>query len=436
MSNIYAQCEDYSQSQCSNDVNCDWIVDIDYGSCNNLGSSACDANPNCWGAYTNPGWYYGWYCAGGSYQIDNSYCEEIEMPECSEMNEMECSSYNSCEWIENIEIEFCGGYNQGECLEQQGCWWYPGGPYLGEYCSGSYEVDNSYCVESEDSQCQDYQFQCSDGTCICLNSGCLNNADSVICDGVFDCIDGSDEIDCSECSWINESACSNDANCNWIENIEAGNCNWLSTSECVDNPQCWLDCVTNYDCFGCTGGWYEIDNGFCEEVEVLECFEMNEMECTNDDGCEWVEDFEIGQCSQFDNSEISCTSYPGECYWDEDITYSSCNGYDNNQWACNNAQGCYWDCSNYYSWDCGCYGQEQIINTECIGQYEINNNYCDELSYIPGDTNGDGSLNVSDIVLIVDLILSSEYYEYSDMNQDGILNIMDIIELVNRILDR
>ena len=189
--------------------------------------------------------------------------------ECSEMNEMECSSDNSCEWIENIEIEFCGGYNQTECLEQQGCWWYPGGWYLGEYCSGSYEVDNSYCVESEDFQCQDYQFQCSDGTCICLNSGCLNNADSVICDGMFDCPDGSDEIDCSECSWINESACSGDANCNWIENIETGNCNWLSTSECVDNPQCWLDCTTSYDCFGCTGGWYEIDNGFCEEVSFI-----------------------------------------------------------------------------------------------------------------------------------------------------------------------
>ena len=269
ISNIYAQCDNYSQSQCNNDNNCEWVVDIDYGNCNNLGSSACDANPNCWGAYTNPGWYYGWYCAGGSYQIDNSYCEEIEILECFEMNEMECSNDNSCDWIENIEIEYCGGYNQGECLEQQGCWWYPGGWYLGEYCSGSYEVDNSYCVESEDFQCQDYQFQCSDGTCICLNSSCTNNADSVICDGVFDCLDGSDETDCSECSWINESACYNDANCNWLENIETGNCNWLSTSECVDNPQCWLDCTTNYDCFGCTGGWYEIDNGFCEETSFI-----------------------------------------------------------------------------------------------------------------------------------------------------------------------
>jgi hypothetical protein len=38
-------------------------------------------------------------------------------------------------------------------------------------------------------------------------------------------------------------------------------------------------------------------------------------------------------------------------------------------------------------------------------------------------------------VLIVDLILNSEYDEHSDINQDGILNIIDIVELVNNILN-
>ena len=53
---------------------------------------------------------------------------------------------------------------------------------------------------------------------------------------------------------------------------------------------------------------------------------------------------------------------------------------------------------------------------------------------MPGDVNNDGSLNVLDIVLRVDLILNSEYDEHSDINQDGILNIIDIVELVNNIL--
>ena len=135
------------------------------------------------------------------------------------------------------------------------------------------------------------------------------------------------------------------------------------------------------------------------EYELLdyECSEMNQLPCVNDDSCEWVEDIGYGTCGYFDISS-----------------------------SCNAATGCYWYCDSTYTWLCWCNG----------GNYEIDNSYCEEVSSIPGDANGDGSLNVSDIVLIVDLILSSEYDEYSDMNQDGILNIIDIIELVNRILDR
>ena len=138
-----------------------------------------------------------------------------------------------------------------------------------------------------------------------------------------------------------------------------------------------------------------------------QCDYSSEVPCDQNEDCERVEDIEIGQCSQFDNSENSCTGYPGECYWDEDITYGSCNGYDNSQWACNNAQGCYWDC--YYGY-CGCNGQEITgVDTECIGQYEINNSYCDEVSYSHGDTNGDGSLNIVYLVGIANFILLSEY---------------------------
>tara|TARA_B100001123_G_scaffold361218_1_gene417671 strand:- start:201 stop:527 length:327 start_codon:yes stop_codon:yes gene_type:complete len=88
-----------------------------------------------------------------------------------------------------------------------------------------------------------------------------------------------------------------------------------------------------------------------------------------------------------------------------------------------------------YTYTCygGYYGQ---WNTCCGGgDYLIaNNSYCEEVSFIPGDANGDNTLNVADIVLIVDFILNSEYDEYSDINQDGILNVIDVVELVNRIL--
>ena len=82
----YEACQSFDQLNCNTTNGCDWEIDIQYGSCSNLGSSSCDATPGCWGAYTNPGWYYGWYCAGGTYIIsDNSYCSgDIDNGYCTE----------------------------------------------------------------------------------------------------------------------------------------------------------------------------------------------------------------------------------------------------------------------------------------------------------------------------------------------------------------
>ena len=54
---------------------------------------------------------------------------------------------------------------------------------------------------------------------------------------------------------------------------------------------------------------------------------------------------------------------------------------------------------------------------------------------IPGDINNDGSLNVQDIVVLVNnYILSGEYDIIGDINEDGYLNVLDIIILVTFIL--
>ena len=57
-----------------------------------------------------------------------------------------------------------------------------------------------------------------------------------------------------------------------------------------------------------------------------------------------------------------------------------------------------------------------------------------------GDVNFDGSLNVSDIVLMINFILilsepTEEQYLTADMNQDGILNILDVMLIINLVLD-
>jgi len=53
-----------------------------------------------------------------------------------------------------------------------------------------------------------------------------------------------------------------------------------------------------------------------------------------------------------------------------------------------------------------------------------------------GDMNSDGSLNVLDVVILANLILSGDNSNVAgDLNQDGVQNILDLVNLVNLILD-
>ena len=54
---------------------------------------------------------------------------------------------------------------------------------------------------------------------------------------------------------------------------------------------------------------------------------------------------------------------------------------------------------------------------------------------ILGDFNGDGTVNVQDIVLTVNLVMNSGYNGAVDLNSDGIINVLDIVQIVNIILN-
>ena len=242
----------------------------------------------------------------------------------------------------------------------------------------------------------------------------------------------------SQCNNLLEPQCNINSDCEWIEDIENGwcgsfdnnssacnsidtcsytacqqECNWSGSAECESYPGCSYSYLT-YSCSGtttvpcCSGGSYQVDNSFCQEIEVLECSEMNQLECINDNSCEWVEDMEWGSCSNLSP------------YMNNGVSY--CND------PSTNADQCYtYTCygGSYGQWNTCCGGGDYLID---------NNSYCDDVNFILGDVNGDNTLNVADIVLIVDLILNSVYNEYSDMNQDGILNVIDVVELVSTIL--
>ena len=51
-----------------------------------------------------------------------------------------------------------------------------------------------------------------------------------------------------------------------------------------------------------------------------------------------------------------------------------------------------------------------------------------------GDMNGDGVINIVDVVLLVNNVLNGSYSLTGDMNQDDNLNIIDIVWLVNTLL--
>ena len=55
--------------------------------------------------------------------------------------------------------------------------------------------------------------------------------------------------------------------------------------------------------------------------------------------------------------------------------------------------------------------------------------------FLQGDMNEDGSLNILDVVALVNIILGEQTNTLGDMNSDGQCNILDVVILANLILD-
>ena len=53
-----------------------------------------------------------------------------------------------------------------------------------------------------------------------------------------------------------------------------------------------------------------------------------------------------------------------------------------------------------------------------------------------GDVNGDGGINILDVVMMVQGIINftTDELENADMNSDGNVNVLDAVALVNQIL--
>ena len=54
---------------------------------------------------------------------------------------------------------------------------------------------------------------------------------------------------------------------------------------------------------------------------------------------------------------------------------------------------------------------------------------------LQGDLDGNGSVNVLDVILVVNIVLAGEYTELADLNNDGNADILDVVLMVNIILE-
>ncbi len=77
---------------------------------------------------------------------------------------------------------------------------------------------------------------------------------------------------------------------------------------------------------------------------------------------------------------------------------------------------------------------------ECLalgyeGLAEIVDGLVIEIDITLGDVNHDSIINIQDVILIINLVLSNEYQNPADLNSDDIVDVLDIVQLVNIILN-
>jgi hypothetical protein len=122
-------------------------------------------------------------------------------------------------------------------------------------------------------------------------------------------------------------------------------------------------------------------------------------------------------CSQ------NCDESIGECGECED-------GDINNDNPCNPME-CWGDVWYEIIIDCA-----EQMGVPCEGGVYVppSEGECCSECVLSGDSNGDGTLNVLDVVIMVNLVLSQGYNEVVDMNNDGTLNVLDVVLLVGILL--
>ena len=165
---------------------------------------------------------------------------------------------------------------------------------------------------------------------------------------------------------------------------------------CLDSTACNYNIDAVYDDSSC-----QFDN------ECSSCSDAgNQLECMDIDGCMWMGDHcmeSTDGCMDFDN-ELDCM----------------------------NDDGCYW------------MGDHCMIGTNCVDPIAFNynpiadllgdgdNSTCQYSSFINFGCTYELAINFNELANVDD---GSCEYEFADINGDGLINVLDIVQLVNIVLD-
>jgi len=193
--------------------------------------------------------------------------------------------------------------------------------------------------------------------------------------------------------------------------------------ESIHNNSEYTDCNYDNDCLavwghcdiGLGGCHYTINNQYPQD-------EVNDLagQWLDEDCMEWVCDcmgLPYAQCSDGICSPAYCIGEnPAGCF------ETGCDeGYECivREDDCI-PSSCFCDESTFYgNWFC---------TEDCGG------GIC-QLTQLTGDINNDGTINVIDVVSLVNIVLNNDSSPYGDINNDGSINVIDVVMLVNMILE-
>ena len=319
--------------------------------------------------------------------------------------------------VEEIHISD-GCSNPVDCFQDpclvESCPAYPNSECVANYCDGCYA--DFYDINGNLIDCNAIA-ECFDlsglffGVCdMFLGYGVIDG----VCEGVSGCGWDVDGVDYTDAFFDSIYACE--------EECGGGNmtCDEITVEYDSLHSGEYLTCDYDNDCVAVWGDC-DVGLGGCHYSVNEENYPGDEIDGLVD---MWLE----GDCMQW---VCDCSAEPYAQCIDGTCTSAYCMS-DNPagcfQTGCDDGYECIIDPNECVPSWCGCDGfyGEWYCTEDCGGGSCL-------AEGLLGDLNGDGQINVVDIVAAVNLILNGQYDAIGDMNGDGSLNVVDII-MVNQVL--